>query len=75
MKEMLLLTFYILLALLLLTFGAFIAYEGGAEGSGSAMMVRIFSVVVVIFLVVPKFARFIVSLADKHEVQRKQHIA
>lgn len=70
MKETLLLLFYVLLALSLLFFGFFMVYEGGDMAIGPTIVMWMLSGVVVVSLIVPKFAPFIASLAEKNEAKR-----
>lgn len=70
MKETLLLLFYVLLALTSLLFGFFMVYEGGDMAIGSAIVMWMLSGIVVVLLIVPKFAPFIASLAEKNAAKR-----
>lgn len=56
MKKIPLLLCYILLALSLLFLGFFIVYKGGDPGVGSATVMWLLSVAVVVVLIVPKLA-------------------
>lgn len=65
MKNILILSLYCLLALFLLFAGFFITTLGGLASVGGAIVMWMLSGIVVVWLVVPKFARLIESHIKK----------
>lgn len=71
MKEIALLSFYVLLSLSLLFFGFFIVDEGGNPAIGSAIVMWMLSAVVVVHWVIPKFVPLIEPLIKETKLKQE----